>query len=39
MLVNYLPVGSEEATRFYAAAALEAGVGLVNCIPVFMASE
>ena len=39
VLVNYLPVGSEEATRFYAAAALEAGVGFVNCIPVFIASD
>jgi myo-inositol-1-phosphate synthase len=39
VLVNYLPVGSEEATRFYATAALEAGVGFVNCIPVFIASD
>ncbi|MDH3259445.1 MAG: inositol-3-phosphate synthase [Acidimicrobiia bacterium] len=39
VLVNYLPVGSEEATRFYAEAALEAGVGFVNCIPVFIASN
>lgn len=39
VLVNYLPVGSEEATRYYAAAALEAGVGFVNCIPVFIASD
>jgi myo-inositol-1-phosphate synthase len=39
VLVNYLPVGSEEATRFYAAAALEAEVGFVNCIPVFIASD
>ncbi len=39
VLVSYLPVGSEEATRFYAAAALEAGVGFVNCIPVFIASD
>jgi myo-inositol-1-phosphate synthase len=39
VLVNYLPVGSEEATRFYAAAALEAGVGFVNSIPVFIASD
>ena len=39
VLVNYLPVGSEEATRFYAGAALEAGVGFVNCIPVFIASD
>jgi len=39
ILVNYLPVGSEEATRFYAQACLDAGVGLVNCIPVFIASD
>jgi len=38
VLVNYLPVGSEEATRFYAECALEAGVGFVNNIPVFIAS-
>jgi myo-inositol-1-phosphate synthase len=39
ILVNYLPVGSERATRFYAECALEAGVALVNCIPVFVASD
>lgn len=39
ILMNYLPVGSEEATRFYAECALEAGVGLVNNIPVFIASD
>jgi myo-inositol-1-phosphate synthase len=39
VLVNYLPVGSEAATRFYAECALEAGVALVNCIPVFVASD
>ncbi len=39
VLVNYLPVGSEEATRFYAGCALEAGVALVNNIPVFIASD
>ncbi len=39
VLVSYLPVGSEEATKFYAEAALEAGVGFVNCIPVFIASN
>jgi len=39
VLVSYLPVGSEQATRFYAEAALEAGVGFVNCIPVFIASD
>jgi myo-inositol-1-phosphate synthase len=39
VLINYLPVGSEEAARFYAQCALEAGVALVNCIPVFIASD
>ncbi len=39
VLVNYLPVGSEEATRYYAQCCLEAGVSLVNCIPVFIASD
>ena len=39
VLVNYLPVGSEEATRFYADCALEAGVAFVNNIPVFIASD
>jgi myo-inositol-1-phosphate synthase len=39
VLVAYLPVGSEQALRFYAEAALEAGVGFVNCIPVFIASD
>ena len=39
VLVNYLPVGSEEAARFYAQAALDAGIGMVNCIPAFIASD
>ncbi len=39
VLVNYLPVGSEQAVRFYAECALEAGVALVNCMPVFIASD
>jgi myo-inositol-1-phosphate synthase len=39
ILVSYLPVGSEKATRYYATACLEAGVSLVNCIPVFIASD
>jgi len=39
VLVNYLPVGSEQAARFYAECALEAGAALVNCIPVFIASD
>jgi len=37
MLVNFLPVGSYEATRFYAQAALDAGCAFVNCIPEFAA--
>ncbi len=39
MLINYLPVGSEEAVRFYAEACLEAGVGFINAMPVFIASD
>jgi myo-inositol-1-phosphate synthase len=39
VLVSYLPVGSEDAARFYAECALEAGVALVNCMPVFIASD
>ena len=39
VLLNYLPVGSERAARFYAECALEAGVALVNCMPVFIASD
>ncbi len=39
VLVSYLPVGSEEAQKHYAAAALEAGVAFVNAIPVFIASD
>jgi myo-inositol-1-phosphate synthase len=39
ILVNYLPVGSREATRYYARCCLAAGVSLVNCIPEFIASS
>ena len=39
VLVNYLPVGSEEATKHYAESCLAAGVSLLNCIPVFIASD
>jgi myo-inositol-1-phosphate synthase len=39
VLVCYLPVGSEEAARCYAAAALEARVAVVNCLPVFIAGR
>ena len=38
VLLNYLPVGSQRATEAYANACLEAGVSLLNCIPVFIAS-
>ena len=39
VLVSYLPVGSEDADRFYAHCALEAGVAFVNALPVFIASD
>ena len=39
MLVNYLPVGSQEGTRYYVQAALDAGCAFVNCIPEFIASD
>jgi myo-inositol-1-phosphate synthase len=39
VLVSYLPVGSEDAQRFYAQCALDAGVAFVNAIPVFIASD
>ncbi|MCH7623428.1 MAG: inositol-3-phosphate synthase, partial [Nitrospinae bacterium] len=39
ILLNYLPVGSEDATRFYADCALEANVAFINNIPVFIASD
>jgi len=39
ILVNYLPVGSHDATRFYAQAALDAGCAFVNCMPEFIASD
>lgn len=39
VVVNYLPVGSEEATKWYVEQALAAGCGFVNCIPVFIARE
>jgi myo-inositol-1-phosphate synthase len=39
VVLNYLPVGSEEATKWYVEQVLEAGCGLVNCIPVFIARE
>ncbi len=39
ILLNYLPVGSDEAAKFYAECALEAGVAFINNIPVFIASN
>ncbi|NWG11015.1 inositol-3-phosphate synthase [Candidatus Bathyarchaeota archaeon] len=39
ILVNYLPVGSFSATRFYAQAALDAGCAFINCMPEFIASD
>ena len=39
IVVSYLPVGSEMATKWYVEQVLEAGCGFVNCIPVFIASE
>jgi myo-inositol-1-phosphate synthase len=39
VLVSYLPVGSEDADRFYAQAAIDAGVAFVNALPVFIASD
>lgn len=38
ILLNYLPVGSQAATEYYAQAAIDAGVAFLNCIPVFIAS-
>ncbi|MFZ3077283.1 MAG: inositol-3-phosphate synthase, partial [Candidatus Aenigmatarchaeota archaeon] len=39
ILINYLPVGSFKAARFYADAALQSGCGFINCIPEFIASD
>ena len=39
ILINYLPVGSQKATEFYAQAAIDADVAFLNCIPVFIASD
>jgi len=39
ILINYLPVGSQKATEYYTEAALKAGCGFINCIPVFIASH
>lgn len=39
ILLNYLPVGSEEAAKFYAQCALDAEIGFINCMPVFIVSD
>ena len=39
ILLNYLPVGSQEATEFYAEACLKTGVSFINCMPVFIVSD
>ncbi len=39
VLINYMPVGSEDATRYYADCAIKAGCGFVNCMPCFIASD
>ncbi|MDP2931322.1 MAG: inositol-3-phosphate synthase [Chloroflexota bacterium] len=39
VVINYLPVGSEEATKWYIEQVMAAGCGLINCIPVFIARE
>jgi len=39
ILMNYMPVGSEKATRFYAKAALDAGASFLNCMPSFIVSD
>lgn len=39
ILINYLPVGSYEASRYYAQAAIDAGCGFINCIPEFISSD
>ncbi|MDD5555204.1 MAG: inositol-3-phosphate synthase [Candidatus Pacebacteria bacterium] len=39
LLINYMPVGSQKATEFYAQSCLEAGIGFINCMPVFICSD
>ncbi|OED30443.1 inositol-3-phosphate synthase [Methanosphaera sp. WGK6] len=39
ILVNYLPVGSEKAGKFYADCALDAGIAFINCVPIFIVSD
>ncbi|HQN20570.1 MAG TPA: inositol-3-phosphate synthase, partial [Syntrophobacteraceae bacterium] len=39
IMINYLPVGSEEAARYYARCCLNTGVSFINCMPVFIVSD
>jgi myo-inositol-1-phosphate synthase len=39
VLLNYMPVGAQQATEFYARACLESGVSLINCVPCFIVSD
>ncbi|HEV8379873.1 MAG TPA: inositol-3-phosphate synthase [Tepidisphaeraceae bacterium] len=39
MLLNYMPVGAQRATEYYARACLDAGVGFINCVPCFVVSD
>jgi myo-inositol-1-phosphate synthase len=39
MLLNYMPVGAQQATEYYARACLEAGIGFINCVPCFVVSD
>jgi myo-inositol-1-phosphate synthase len=39
VLINYLPVGSEEATKWYVEQAMQAGCAIINCMPVFIAAD
>lgn len=39
VLINYMPVGSQKATEYYAEAALKAGVAFINCMPIFIVSD
>ncbi|MFN7001774.1 MAG: inositol-3-phosphate synthase, partial [Elioraea tepidiphila] len=39
VMISYLPVGSQKASEYYAEQALAAGCGLINCVPVFIASH
>ncbi|HEV8290483.1 MAG TPA: inositol-3-phosphate synthase [Tepidisphaeraceae bacterium] len=39
MLLNYMPVGAQQATEYYARACLDAGIGFINCVPCFVVSD